>query len=268
MPDALIDAELYLFRAAAASQYEEEWAPDEWTYVCRHGEARAHFQDQMAEIKGRLPDHDLVLCFGDSASFRYSLWPTYKANRKTNRKPAGYGKLLEWAKESAEGRGWRVFKRVAPPLGLGTMAEVEGDDMLGLAYAPGDVIVSEDKDMLSLPGLHLRGLGLLGGAGELVEVSQAEADRWFFTQTLTGDSADNYPGCSGIGAVKAAKILEGLKDPVVMWKHTLAAFIKAGHSEQFAITQARCARILRAGEYGWDAVTGESGPILWTPPIL
>jgi DNA polymerase I len=245
MPDALIDAELYLFRAAAASQYEEEWAPDEWTYVCRHGEARAHFQDQMAEIKGRLPDHDLVLCFGDSASFRYSLWPTYKANRKTNRKPAGYGKLLEWAKESAEGRGWRVF----------TMAEVEGDDVLGLAYAPGDVIVSEDKDMLSLPGLHLR-------AGEFVEVSQAEADRWFFTQALTGDSADNYPGCSGIGAVKAAKILEGLEDPALMWKHTLAAFIKAGHSEQFAITQARCARILRAGEFG------ESGPILWTPPIL
>jgi 5'-3' exonuclease len=186
-----------------------------------------------------------VLCFGDSASFRYSLWPTYKANRKTNRKPAGYGVLMDWTKGAAGGRGWRVF----------TMAEVEGDDVLGLAYAPGDVIVSEDKDMLSLPGLHLR-------AGEFVEVSQAEADRWFFTQALTGDSADNYPGCSGIGAVKAAKILEGLKDPVVMWKHTLAAFIKAGHSEQFAITQARCARILRAGEFG------ESGPVLWVPPIL
>ncbi len=243
MPDALIDAELYLFRAAAASQYEDEWAPDEWTYVCRHGEARAHFQDQMATVREALPDHQILLCFGDRTSFRYSLWPNYKANRKANRKPAGYGELMKWAKESAAGRGWFVA----------TLPEVEGDDVLGLACQPGDVIVSEDKDMLSLPGLHLR-------AGEFVEVSQAEADRWFFTQALTGDSADNYPGCSGIGAVKAAKILEGLEWPALMWERTLAAFLKAGHSEQFAITQARCARILRAGEFG------ESGPILWTPP--
>jgi len=240
---ALIDAELFLYRAAAAAQYEEEWAPDEWTYVCRHGEARATFQDHLAMVRDELPDHQICLCFGDRVSFRYSLWPSYKANRKTNRKPAGYGALVEWAKDAASGRGWQVE----------TFPEVEGDDVLGLLYGPGDVIVSDDKDMLTLPGRHLR-------AGLLVDVSPVEADQAFFTQVLTGDSSDNYPGCQGVGPVGAAKLLKGVTDPAEMWARVLAAFHKAGHSTQFAITQARCARILRAGEYAGN------GPILWTPP--
>jgi DNA polymerase-1 len=65
-------------------------------------------------------------------------------------------------------------------------------------------------------------------------------------QTLTGDKTDGYPGLEGIGPVKADKILkEGTYEEV------LQAYRNAGFNDEFALSQARCARILRHGEYDW-----------------
>ena len=118
------------------------------------------------------------------------------------------------------------------------------------------MIVSVDKDMLTLPGLHLRD-------GELVEISRLEADRNFYRQVLTGDASDNYPGCPGVGPVGADKLLAGCSTEVEMWDEVLKAFLKKGFGEVYAKTQARCARILRAGEY--DLTSGT--PLLWSPPV-
>lgn len=243
---ALIDTEYYLYRAAAACEYEAEWAPDDWTYICRHGDAKAQFQDGIGEVRDTLPDHQVVLVFGQSYSFRYGVWPQYKANRKKYRKPAGYLELQKWAWRGAAARGWEVE----------TLPDIEGDDVLGVLYEEGDVIVSVDKDMLTIPGLHLRD-------GEVREVSRLEADRNFYAQVLTGDTSDNYPGCPGIGAVGAEKLLASCATEVEMWQAVLEAYEKKGLDEAYAITQARCARILRAGEYDRKAGT----PLLWSPPV-
>jgi DNA polymerase I len=243
---ALIDTEYYLYRAAAACEYEAEWAPDDWTYLCRHGDAKAQFQDGIGEVRDTLPDHQVVLVFGQSYSFRYGVWPQYKANRKKYRKPAGYLELQKWAWRGAAARGWEVE----------TLSDVEGDDVLGVLYEEGDVIVSVDKDMLTIPGLHLRD-------GEVREVSRLEADRNFYAQVLVGDTSDNYPGCPGVGAVGAEKLLAGCAAEVEMWQAVLEAYEKKGLDEAYAITQARCARILRAGEYDHKACT----PLLWSPPV-
>ena len=101
-PRALVDAELYLRRHTAVAEYEIEWEPDDWTYVCRHGEAKAGFQDFLASVRDALPDHQLHLCLGTAASFRYSLFSPYKANRKASRKPAGYSQLIQWVIEAGE----------------------------------------------------------------------------------------------------------------------------------------------------------------------
>jgi DNA polymerase-1 len=243
---ALIDTEVYLYRAAAACEYETEWAPDDWTYLCRHGDAQALFQDAIGEIRDTLPDHDPVLVFSDRLTFRYGVWPQYKANRKKYRKPAGYRKLVEWVDKAAPARGWDVRR----------LPDIEGDDVLGVLYEEGDVIVSIDKDMLTIPGLHLRD-------GEILEVSRLEADRSFYGQVLTGDASDNYPGCPGFGPVTAQKALAGCSTEVEMWHEVLRAYEKKGYGEPYAITQARCARILRAGEY--DLTSGT--PLLWSPPV-
>lgn len=245
-PKLLIDTELFLYQAASACEYEAEWAPDDWTYLCRHGDARAAFQDHVQEAQATFPDHSVTLAFGDRASFRYGLWPSYKANRKKYRKPAGYRQLLEWVEAAAPTRGWATAR----------LPDVETDDVLGVLYEPGDVIVSFDKDMLTLPGLHFRN-------GEVVEVSQHDADLAFFGQVLTGDSADNYPGCPGYGPVTAAKALAGCTGEAQMWRAVLQAYQSKGLGIAYAQTQARCARILRAGEYD----LGKSVPVLWSPPV-
>lgn len=244
-PRALVDAELYLRRHAAVAEYEIEWAPDDWTYVCRLGEAKARFQDFLASVRDALPDHELHLCLGTAASFRYSLFSPYKANRKASRKPAGYSQLIQWVSAAGEVRGWNIAM----------LAEVEADDVMGILYRPGDVIVSEDKDLLGIPGLHLRGT-------EFVEISRHQADLNVFSQALIGDTTDNYPGCPRIGKVTAEGILAGQPDAAAMWAAALKAFERAGLTRKDAITQVRLARILRAGEYDVDREL----PILWSPP--
>lgn len=241
----LIDTELYLHRAAAASEYEAEWAPDEWTYLCRHGDAKAAFQGIVGELMATAPDHQPVMVFGGRASFRYGIYPGYKSNRKGLKKPAGFRALADWVLTAAAGRGWETHR----------LLEVEGDDVLGLAAGPGDIIASDDKDMLTLPGILLRN-------GEVLEISEEQADRNFFQQALTGDTADGYPGCPGIGTVKAERLLDPCHTPAEMWAAVLGAYRKAGKSDHFALQMARCARILRPGEYDHDAKT----PILWMPP--
>lgn len=243
---ALIDTEVYLYRAAAACEYEAEWAPDDWTYLCRHGDAQALFQESIGEIRDTLPDHDPVLVFSDRVSFRYGVWPQYKANRKKYRKPAGYRHLVDWVSKAGPARGWEVIR----------LPDIEGDDVLGVLYEDGDVIASIDKDMLTLPGLHLRD-------GEIQEVSRLEADRNFYGQVLTGDTSDNYPGCPGYGPVTAQKALAGCSTEMEMWQEVLKAYDKKGLGEPYVITQARCARILRPGEYDMEART----PLLWSPPV-
>jgi len=243
---ALIDTEVYLYRAAAACEVEAEWAPDDWTYLCRHGDAQALFQDSIAEILDNLQGLQPVLVFSAGVSFRYGVWPTYKANRKKTRKPAGYGKLREWVRKVAPARGWQVVE----------LPDVEGDDVLGILYEQGDVIASTDKDMLTLPGYHLRN-------GQVIEVSEYDADLAFYSQALVGDTSDNYPGCPGCGPVAAEKALAGCMTERDMWAATLRAFEKKGYDERYAIQQARCARILRPGEYDLSTHTVR----LWEPPV-
>jgi DNA polymerase-1 len=143
---------------------------------------------------------------------------------------------------------------------------LEADDVMGiLATRPGVncVIVSQDKDMKTIPGSVWNG-------EELTTYSEDEADYHHMLQTLTGDTADGYKGCPGVGKVKAEKILaactvweDGGKTANVypMWPAVGTAYEKAGLTEADALQQARLARILRWSD--WDRVNKQ--PILWSP---
>lgn len=243
----LIDAELYLFTFASACEYEFQWQPDDWTYLCRHGEVKQMLQSTINELKQLFPAAKPVLCFGDRASFRYGIWPSYKENRKKRRKPAGFSDLCAWVEAVAPLRGWTAAR----------LPDVEGDDVMGVLYGPGDVICSWDKDMLSIPGTHYRN-------GETVEVSEIEADRAFFTQVLVGDATDNYPGCPKVGDKTAEKALAPLTTERDMWDMVLSMYAKQGLNPDEALQQAHCARILRDGEYDFEG----GAPKLWVPPNL
>jgi len=78
------------------------------------------------------------------------------------------------------------------------------------------VIVSLDKDLLMIPGLHYS-WHIEGGPAtnrwvreaREVEISDIEGLKYFYTQLLVGDPSDNLKGVPGIGKVKASKMLAG-----------------------------------------------------------
>jgi len=236
----LIDSDYYLFRAATACEYEVELLPDVWSYVVRVDEAKEAFASDMEQFQKTCPDHKPVVVYGGSINFRYAIYTDYKSSRRKYRRPAGLAALRQWAFET-----WTSL----------TLPGVEGDDVLGIMAEPGDVIISRDKDLRTIPGIHVDG-------DKLLEISQWEADYNFYCQVLTGDTTDCYPGCKGVGPVGAAKLLAECQTPAQMWTQVLKAYAKAGHSLEYALQMARCARILRPDEY--DHVRNQ--PILWQPP--
>jgi len=244
MPKILIDTEGFLVPAAKAAEYAYEWEPGNWRMGCRHDEAMAYFMDKLADIRIFDPSLPITLCFSAARSFRYGIWPEYKSNRKSEQKVPGWSELVAAVKRLAISSGWDVV----------TLQNVEADDALGILAGPDDFMASVDKDLLTVPGKHLRN-------GELVVQSEAAANRCFFAQTLTGDRSDHYPGCPGIGEKKAEALLANYVPEQLMWGAVLCCFLKAGQDEGQALAQARCARILRPGEYCFETQT----PRLWNP---
>jgi DNA polymerase I len=237
----LIDADLYLYRACAAAEEEVDWGDDLWSLQTDLKEAKAIFQRTLQEVCEALDTANFILCFSDRDNFRKEVLPSYKGGRKKVRKPCGYKAAVQWARDT--------YLWHSEPM-------LEADDVMGiLATAPDSkgVIVSDDKDMLTLPAKLYR-----PQSGEHHDVSVADADRAFLTQSLTGDPTDGYTGVPRVGAVTAAKIL-GVRPA---WSAVVAAYVKAGLTEADAIQQARCARILRFED--WDQNT--STIKLWEPP--
>ena len=70
-------------------------------------------------------------------------------------------------------------------------------------------------------------------------------------QTLVGDLTDGFGGCPTIGGVKASRVLAVCpKDLPEMWDAVVAEYKRQKLDEEYALTQARLARILRASD--WD----------------
>jgi len=77
---------------------------------------------------------------------------------------------------------------------------IEADDLIGLSHDPEkDCIVTLDKDLNCIPGLHYNWKNK-----QCYWVKEVDADRSFYSQVLTGDSTDNILGLYGVGAKSAA----------------------------------------------------------------
>ena len=240
----LIDADIIAYHAVSSCQQEVEFEPDVWQIYCDLADVKQKFASKVDELMAETLQSDYLLCFSDpeKANFRKQLAPgQYKANR-SGRKPVGY-----WPFVLSVHKDQKKRVRAKPRL--------EADDIIGILATRDEgkhSIWSLDKDLRQIPGMHLT------DKGEEV-VDQGAADEWFYTQVLTGDTVDNYPGCPGIGPVKAKKIIENHPDNP--WDGVLNAYVAAGLTEKDALLQARLAFILRHTHYNV-----ETGKIkLWKP---
>ena len=242
----LLDTDIMLYQSILATEYELDWGSDIWTLYTDLNEAKNIFNTQIINIKNQLNSDDILCCLSDpKANFRKVVDPSYKSNRKSTRKPVGYVALRNWVIEKF------------PTLGRPTL---EADDVMGIeATRPENIgktiIVSSDKDMKTIPCRLYRPM-----QDELLDITEQQADAYFFQQTLTGDSTDGYSGCKGVGEKTAAKILGSRPT----WELVEQAYVKAGMTRDDAIRQARLARILR-----WSDWHSEKKEVrLWIPQVL
>jgi len=224
----LIDGDIIAYKASVSAETPVNWGDGLWTLHCWEDEVAIRIDDQITKLTDEAPVQDCIVALSDKENYRKELAPYYKANRSKTRKPM----LLQWAREYMASKYNTIIYR-----------RLEADDVLGILGTanPDTIIWSEDKDLLTVPAKHWID-------GEVVEISQEEADYNFFTQALVGDSTDNYKGCPSVGHKTAEKILE-FGDG---WGAVVRAYISKGLSEEVALENARLARILRNGEYDTD----------------
>lgn len=250
---AIIDGDLIAYRIASSVEQTVKFSddPDDRITVVEDSEyalwlIQGWIREHVAEIEAT---HVIVgLSCPRTENWRRDVWPEYKAHRNAP-PPAHLETIKAWLRKHYD-----VIER----------PRLEADDLLGIIATsvsvrwkqyPERIIVSADKDLLSVPGKVWN-----PAKGVMTEVTEDEADYRHLMQTLTGDSSDGYPGCPGIGPVKAAKALAGVPAGE-RWGEVVKLFSKAGLAEEDALKQARVARILRAGEY--NPTTKEVN--LWSP---
>lgn len=242
-----IDADMLCFVSCSSVEREINWGDGLWTLHADAKEAETQIDDRVEGIVTTVLDklnyegeYRIIMCISDpKVNFRKKILSTYKANRIGKRKPVCYSEVLEWIKRN-------YTTKMIPTL--------EADDVIGIAathFKGQEVHCSGDKDFRSIPGIFYNFI-----KGELYHISEREADKWFYTQTLIGDKADNYDGCPGIGEKTAEKIF---KKEGVSWGTVKKTFLRKGLTEEDALQQARVARILRDTE--WK----DGKPLLWSP---
>lgn len=239
-PIALLDGDILAYRAAAAMEKTVDWGDGEAHRLSDPEEAASialATADAWTALAGA--GKTIVAFTGDSArNFRKVVMPTYKANRKAA-KPLALMHAMQ-----------AVMARHPSHMIDG----LEADDLLGILATTlpkytGAVVVSIDKDLRTVPGLHLDPLK----EKRPVLITPAEADHRWMMQTLTGDSVDGFTGIPKVGPKTAEKILgKPGSDLRALWEKVRHAYLKAGLTEADAIATARVARILRREDYDKD----------------
>ena len=237
----LIDGDILLYSICSATEYVARFDEDTDVVFSNVSEALNLCDETINRWTEKLNAEFVVIGFTGKDNFRKTVYPEYKAHRKSCRKPCGYKAVKE---------------RMAALYPVKEEPTLEGDDIIGILQTEGSyqnsVIVSSDKDLNCIPGW----LWNPDKDEEPRLITPNEANRNWLMQVLTGDKTDGYPGLEGVGPVTAAKILhEGT------WAEVLSAYEARGYNMDYALTQARCARILRHGEYDWDTKEVK----LWKP---
>lgn len=240
MTTLLIDGDVLAYRCSFSKEVAKEIEPGYWTWYCSLDDVKSEIDYSIKFLLSKLKADKYILCLSDETNFRKELLPDYKDHRMQVKRPIVLKPCREW---------------LIQEMGALVYPNLEGDDVMGILQTNPNkeddtIIVSIDKDMKTIPGkLYLD--------TTMMEISEKEADYNFFFQTLTGDFVDGYKGIPGCGPATAAKIL----DINFTWDDIKRAYEKVGKTEEEALVQARCARILR-----WEDYDHENKQVkLWNP---
>ena len=250
MRTLLIDADIVAYQAS--SVHEETFIfGDQECLAVDSKLAKETAIDTVEHLANHLKADRIIICLSSRRNWRKELWPQYKANRADVPKPQS---LRDVKKALADEYGWEGAPRL------------EADDVMGILsthkHKGERIIVSDDKDMMGVPGLlYMPRLPNLG----VIEISRIEANRFHMYQTVIGDAVDNIPGVPGLGAksIYAQDIINGVDDND-LWGAVLKAYGSKGLCEERALLMARMTHILRHNEY----VRPTQEVKLWKPHFM
>ncbi len=222
----LVDGDPFAYRAAFSCEDESE------------EEALAKvdsvLDDALNEVMWEVSENNYQIFLTGKGNFRYDIAVSheYKGNRKGVEKPAHLQAIRQHMIDN-----WSAIVSKGE----------EADDLLGIwatAYGPNATIISIDKDMLQIPCHHYN-----PNKKTFTTMSEREGSKFFYTQILTGDKADNIIGLYGIGPKKAEKLLADSVTDEEMYEECLRAY---GGEEDRVIENARLLWLRRYEGQLWE----------------
>ncbi|MCX8125198.1 MAG: DNA polymerase I [Spirochaetes bacterium] len=188
------------------------------------------FRMLLRLLQTQKPDYTIVAFDPPKKSFRFEMYPEYKAQRA--KMPDDLRSQIEEIKEMLKEMGFTVV----------IMDNYEADDVLGSVASQYSgkykvVLVTGDKDAYQL--LTHKNISIYAGkkgitefesidANAVVEKLGVKPEQIIDYMALTGDAVDNIPGVKGIGEKTAAKLLQkyGTLDNIYLHLHELTGKIK------------------------------------------
>ena len=187
----------------------------------------------LSDTEGFADDNYEVYLTG-KGNFRFDIAKTleYKGNRKNAAKPIHLPHVREYM----------ITKYKA------TVSEgEEADDLIAIEatkFGMTTVVASIDKDMLQIPCYHYNIT-----RRELSAVGEFTGLKYFYSQILTGDKADNIKGLYRCGPVKANKILDECDTEIKLWNTCVEAY--EGDADR-VIENARLLWLRREEDQLWE----------------
>ena len=188
---------------------------------------------------------DVTLYLSGKTNFRTDIATIkpYKGNRAKNRKATHGPAVREYMQKH-----WNCV----------ITENEEADDALGYTQykyveegdAFGHVIVSIDKDLDMIPGLHYNFLKEIR-----YSIDEEAARHLFWCQVLSGDSVDNIQGVKGCGPVTAAEALQGCTTETEMYQAALSLYMQGygeDEGEAALLENARLIWIRRYPNQMWE----------------
>ena len=226
MKQVLIDGDPFAYRASFSCADEELEAAIE--------KVDDLLDQSLNAVLWEPEEEDYQVFLTGKGNFRYDIAVTYeyKGNRKNTEKP-----------EHLQGVRQHMIDNWDAIVSEGE----EADDLIGIwATSRGNdaIVVSIDKDMLQIPCNHYN-----PNKNSFKTVTELEGLRFFYSQILTGDSADNIVGLYGVGPVKAKTMLEDCETEEDMYEVCLRAY---SGDEDRVVENARLLWLRRHKDQLWE----------------
>lgn len=226
MKQVLIDGDPFAYRAAFSCEDESiEDAIDKVDDL---------LDQALQEVLWSPTEEDYQVFLTGRGNFRYDIAVTheYKGNRKSVDKPQHLQEIRQHMEEN-----WSAIVSEGE----------EADDLIGIwatKYGPEAIVISIDKDMLQIPCTHYN-----PNKREFKTMTEFEGLKFFYTQILTGDRADNIVGLYGIGPAKANVLLGDCETEQDLYEACLRAY---GGEEARVIENARLLWLRRYEGQVWE----------------